>query len=448
MLAAIFPHLLRCQAFVLAHDIGRHRLTGMFIGYADDGGLDDLRVPGQHVLHLVGIDVEARDEHHVLDPVHDPDLAVFLKDGDVAGAEEPVIGHGLGGFFRLVPVARHDLGPAHTKLALFLVTEDLAVLVAHSDVRRWDRETDRAGELFQIHGIGADDGRGLGQPVALDDGAVGEFLPLARHRLLRRHSARDREVQPGKVHVLDLRMVGERIIKGVHQNSAGEGRALQGLHEAVDIARIGDQQLLGAEMNKQAAGRQCENVIQRQRRNHHVFLVGGDGAAHPGIELRDIGRDVEMLQRRPLRQPGRAAGILQEGDILPVDLDRLEGACARGGDDLGETDRLQGMSRDRLLHVARNQIDDDALQAEKIAWLDEHDPVELHVRQGFFHRRGEILQDEDEPRAGIVELMAQFTAGVERVDIDHGQPGSEDAEEDRRISHDVGHHDRDAITLG
>jgi hypothetical protein len=64
---------------------------------------------GDHVLHLVGVDVEAADQHHVLLAVHDLEVAALVHHADVAGQEVAVGRHDLGGFVRALPVAGHDL---------------------------------------------------------------------------------------------------------------------------------------------------------------------------------------------------------------------------------------------------------------------------------------------------------------------------------------------------
>jgi hypothetical protein len=50
-----------------------------------------------HVFHLVGVHVEARHQDHVLLAVDDAEVAALVHDADVAGAEEAVGRHHLGG---------------------------------------------------------------------------------------------------------------------------------------------------------------------------------------------------------------------------------------------------------------------------------------------------------------------------------------------------------------
>ena len=69
-----------------AHD----RLAGGLVGGADDRGLGDLRVRDQRRLDLGGGDPVAGHVHHVVDPAEQPDVAVVVLLGAVAG--EVVLG--------------------------------------------------------------------------------------------------------------------------------------------------------------------------------------------------------------------------------------------------------------------------------------------------------------------------------------------------------------------
>jgi hypothetical protein len=77
--------------------------------YADHCAFQHAGMACDHFLDLVGIDVEARDQDHVLLAVDDLGEAALIHHADVAGAEEAVRGHHVGGLFRPVPVAGHHL---------------------------------------------------------------------------------------------------------------------------------------------------------------------------------------------------------------------------------------------------------------------------------------------------------------------------------------------------
>jgi hypothetical protein len=74
-----------------------------------------------------------------------------------------------------------------------------------------------------------------------------------------------------------------------------------------------------ARIAQQEAGRQREDVIERQRADdEHCSTCGGllQRRLQPGVVLQHVGENVAMKQRRALGDAGGAAGILQEGDVV------------------------------------------------------------------------------------------------------------------------------------
>ena len=71
-----------------AHD----GLAGRLVGGADDGGLGDLRVRDQRRLDLGGREPVAGHVHHVVDPAEQPDVAVVVDLGAVAGEVAALLG--------------------------------------------------------------------------------------------------------------------------------------------------------------------------------------------------------------------------------------------------------------------------------------------------------------------------------------------------------------------
>src|SRR5262249_20210692 len=83
---------------------------------ADHLTLADAPQLAQHPLHLGGIDVLAAGDDDVLDAVLEPEAALRIALGDVAGAK-PAAGKRLGGVLRVVPVAARHVLAAHQHLA-------------------------------------------------------------------------------------------------------------------------------------------------------------------------------------------------------------------------------------------------------------------------------------------------------------------------------------------
>ena len=72
------------------HDHQLDRFARLLVGHADRGALQHAGQAGHHVLDLVGIDVEAADQDHVLLAVDDLEVAALVHHADVAGLEVAV----------------------------------------------------------------------------------------------------------------------------------------------------------------------------------------------------------------------------------------------------------------------------------------------------------------------------------------------------------------------
>jgi hypothetical protein len=59
----------------------------------------------------------------------------------------------------------------------------------------------------------------------------------------------------------------------------------------------------------------------------------------------------------------------------------------------------------------------------------------------------EILQDEDETSAGVVDLVLEFVRRIERIDINDDAASQQNPENQSRIGCEIGRHDRDALAL-
>ncbi len=75
-----------------------------------------------------------------------------------------------------------------------------------------------------------------------------------------------------------------------------------------------------------------------------------------------------------------------------------------------------------------------------------------HLAQGGFpcHVRDhvrEVLQHQHGRCTGILQLVAQFVGGVERIGVDDNQPGTQRAQHGDGILRHVGKHQRDALAL-
>jgi hypothetical protein len=187
----------------------------------------------------------------------------------------------------------------------------------------------------------------------------------------------------------------ECVVERIDAGQACEGTCLQELDEARDVARVRHQELARSHPHHdEATGRQGEDVVERERRHHDVLGVA-ERRPHPDFALIDVGHDVAVRQRRAFGGPCRSPRILEERYVLRADLDRRQRAGAASGEHLLERCRGRQAERlHRLLHVARHEVDDLALEPDQVAGLHDHDRVEPHLRQRCFDGVREVLDDE------------------------------------------------------
>jgi hypothetical protein len=76
VLAAVRDDLVLGGRGVVGDDVGAHRLAGLGSGTPITPASTDARQRGDALLDLVGVDVEAADQDHVLLAVDDPEVAV------------------------------------------------------------------------------------------------------------------------------------------------------------------------------------------------------------------------------------------------------------------------------------------------------------------------------------------------------------------------------------
>ncbi len=215
------------------------------------------------------------------------------------------------------------------------------------------------------------------------------------------------------------------------------------------VARVRDQHDQRAALHAEhAADRQREDVIQRQRADDDelVLLVAiVQARLHPHFGLQHVRDDVAMEQRRALRHTGRAAGVLQERDVVRSERDRLQRALRAGRQRVGEACRVRHfVGRDHLLDVADHEVRDGALrEAEQVADAGHDDLLQLRLVDDLFERRREVLEDDDRLGARVVQLMLELARRVQRVDVHDDAAGPQDAEDGHRVLQHVRHHDGD-----
>src|SRR6056297_3734557 len=168
LLLAVLAQFVDGQRIVLANDHGLDQLAGRFVLDAYRADFQHLGMPGDDVLDLVRIDVEARDQDHVLLAVDDEEIALFVAAGHVAGLQPALAIENLGGLFGTVPVTLHDLRPTNAQFAGFADRDFVALGIDDLAFGRRDGQPYGPVVVFQVHRVDACGGRRFGKTVGFD----------------------------------------------------------------------------------------------------------------------------------------------------------------------------------------------------------------------------------------------------------------------------------------
>jgi hypothetical protein len=230
-------------------------LAEPWVGRAHDGRLRDPVHPGQHLLDLGGVHVEAPADVHVLDPAGDGQVPGGVQAAGVAGVQPAVrVDGGLGGF-EVVQVAEHQVRPAEQDLVLL---PDPYLKTSCRTARR------------SCHGLGRISGaahrrhHGLGQPVGGEHGLEAQLAPHPldqRHRHLGR--AGDREPQAGQVTATAFGVVEDHLVDRRRPGQHGDPFRL---HQPHRLRRVEDRlrhQRRPADQAGEQARLEAEGVEER-----------------------------------------------------------------------------------------------------------------------------------------------------------------------------------------
>ena len=407
----------------------------------------------QTILHLVGIDVEARNHDHVLFAVDNGEIAVRVHDTDVAG-QKPAVFHHQRGFFRLFPVARHDLRPLDGDLSGLPHRHFVAICIHTGKQGRRNGHADGALALLAQRFEGQQR-RGFGQTVALQDGFAGQFFPAFGHRRLQGHAAAARELQmPGRA-VVEPDFVVEPVEQRVHPAHPGDPVVLERAFEVRKRARAGDQDVARADrVETQHVQRKGDDVIEWQGCQHR-FLALFD-AGDQLHRLFHVHQQVRVCQHRAFCNARCAAGVLKKcgvirRDRLGIDIDSdLFGGLMRGtcGQRIGQADVRYLDRFDALIPVFLYQPDDPARQDGQKLGHTGHDDIGDRVpAHGLRQLVGEHIDDDKGGGFGIRELFGHLLGGVKRVHVDQNAACFHYAKGHHRISEPVGHLQRHAVAL-
>ena len=224
-----------------------------------------------------------------------------------------------GGGLGVVPVAGEHVGPAHPDLARVAVEHVVAVVVDEAHLHAVEGLADRAAARLDAD-RGGDDGRRLGQPVALahDQAERGPRAASATSSgslaapdsgLAHRGEGRRRGLRAAAAHATHIGGAPGTMVTPV------AGHQLEG----ADRVEAGRQHEAGAGREGGVEGdAEAEDVEERQHAEHDV--VGAE-AVGPARHLVHVGAEGAVGEHGRPGRAGGAAGEAQHGDVVRVDVD-------------------------------------------------------------------------------------------------------------------------------
>ncbi len=185
--------------------------------------------------------------------------------------------------------------------------------------------------------------------------------------------------------------------------------------------------------------RQREDVKQRQHADHALdrIALGPRGLAPDVIDRHRRG-EIAVAEHRALGQPGGAAGILQQRDVIGVDVRPLRRAGCALHECLEGDDRR--VIRDRRMRIAN--------RAPMVVLADDQTIEQALFQELQRHRqqRREITGDEN-ARAAVAQFMRQRAFAVERAEMHDAGAGLQRPEEVRGMIRRVPQKQRHRVVL-
>ena len=449
MFAAVRQHGCFGQRACLLHHIELHGFTRVCAGQADSGHLEHVGVHHDHFFDLVGVDVEARHQNQVLEPVDDADETLVVHQGDVAGAQEPVGGHHCSGFFRALPIAQHDLRAAHAQLAGHAQGQLHILVVADRHLGGWHGQADAAVECGQVQRVDGHGGRALGEPIAFDQRCPGHGLPALGHRPLHGAATADGKTQLAEVDLGKVGVVEQAVEERIDGRQPRKAVLGQHLHKGRNVAWVGHQHVAATQADEAQAGAQCEDVIQRNGRDaDEPFGLVQEGLA-PDRALLHIGQDVSVREHGTFGHAGGAPGVLQEGDVVRRNAAGLENLLGALGQHRSERDTVwQLVGLDQLLDPANHEVADGTLgPGHQVGQARDHHVLDRRVGDHLGQGVGKKLHHHHGHRARVAQLVLKLARRVHGVDVDHHIARTQQTEQAHRVLQQVGHHQRHASAL-
>ena len=251
--------------------------------------------------------------------------------------------------------------------------------------------------------------------------------------------------------VVEAGCVQQSVEQRVDAGDEGERILLQLRDHGGEVARVDDQHVLPAQAREQqAVRRQREDVIQRNRRDQRAGSRGNDGPIQASA-CRMLAHMLPCVSMAPFATPvvppvycrkARSSGRDRRPDRA-----RVFAPSATAGLKSAAPSMCHG--RTCLRTLAHHVVDDGAISGKpsKSPAAVTSTCFSFGARQHLLHHVREVLEHQDAGRAGVGELVFQLGGRVQRIGVDHDEPGAQRAKHRDRILQHIRQHDREAVAL-
>ena len=339
---------------------------------------------GQQVVDLLGVDVLPAADDHVLDAVHDEDVAVLVHDPHVPGVQEAVH-DGFGGVFGAVEVALHDRVAADADFTGFPPGALAAVFGQDLHLLPGQGQADGAHLAHPVPGVEGAHAGGFGEAVAFHDGNIEGLLELAHGFFGQRRRAADPELQAAQVVFLAGGVGEQDLVDGRHRRPEVDPVAVHHLPELAG-RELPAQHDLQADAQSEGARQHGIDMKQGQKDQGGHVLREVERPGHPV----HVGQDVLVGQQHPLGVAGGAGSVEDIGGLVfPALADhRCVVAFGQQGGKGGVLGPRVGAHLDDLFQVGAIGLD--LVQDGQVLVLDDQPPalgvVEQVLHLGAFHQ--------------------------------------------------------------
>ena len=171
-------------------------------------------------------------------------------------------------------------------------------------------------------------------------------------------------------------------------------------------------------------------MIERQRGDDDLLALLNRFAG-PCTRLQYVRNEVAVGQDCAFRRSGCAAGVLEQGGVAMTGLRLIENGARAAAQRTEEANGARNVPRrHHLLHPLHREVDQPpARRLQQIANLCGHHVADIGAGDHILEHVGEVLDNHNRFRAGVLQLVLQFARGVQRVHVHHDHARAQHAKE-------------------